>query len=255
MLSISRDIWLCLFSCRQNCSNRISQACSSATTSESYCKPFSLQGSQSESCYQQLFHNGQCIPANRGNFVDLTQNHHLAKDGGLQQHTGHVSNITAPQHFIHGGNHQEQPPSSLFLSRSAPDHIPTHHGGLVSAHITSMANPVYSEHCNQGYVYHNIQAADPSRQSTFTQHFIPINPPPICPSAHVPNSGGFNAGHVASKVDHPTVSTQAPPDCDGSKLVGTPAYMISGPLGSKDMKITLLHDDLSKHSSKERIRR
>ena len=31
--------------------------------------------------------------------------------------------------------------------------------------------------------------------------------------------------------------------------------MISGPLGSKDMKITLLHDDLSKHSSKERIRR
>ena len=36
---------------------------------------------------------------------------------------------------------------------------------------------------------------------------------------------------------------------------GSPAYMVSGTPGSKDMKITMLHDDLSKHSSKERIRR
>lgn len=241
-----------IFFRRQNCSNRISQAGSSVATSESFCKPSSLQGNQSESCYQQLFHNGQCVPANRENVVDLAQNHHLTNDGSIQQHTGQVSNITAPQHFIHGGNHQEQTPSSLFLSQSAPDHIPVH-GGVVPAHITRVINPVCSEHYNQGYVYHNIQSSEPSRQSTFPQHFIPINPPPVCPSAHVPNSGGFNTGHVASKGEHPAVSTQASHDC--SKLVGTPAYMISGPLGSKDMKITLLHDDLSKHSSKERIRR
>lgn len=33
------------------------------------------------------------------------------------------------------------------------------------------------------------------------------------------------------------------------------SYMVSGMPGSKDMKITMLPDDLSKHSSKERIRR
>ncbi|XP_031558511.1 uncharacterized protein LOC116294954 [Actinia tenebrosa] len=36
---------------------------------------------------------------------------------------------------------------------------------------------------------------------------------------------------------------------------GTPAYMVSGAPGTKDMKITILPEDLSKHSSKERIRR
>lgn len=36
---------------------------------------------------------------------------------------------------------------------------------------------------------------------------------------------------------------------------GTPAYMVTGAPGTKDMKITILPDDLSKHSSKERIRR
>lgn len=242
-------------SCRQNCGNAISQAVNSVATSESFCKPSSLQGSQSESCYQQPFHNAQSVPVDRGSFGDLTQTHHHANDGGLQQHIGHVSNINAPQHFAHGGNLlQEQPPSSLFMPRSVPDHISSH-GGLVSAHITGMVNPVYSDHCNQGYVYHNIQSSDPSRVGNFPQHFIPINPPPLCPNAHATNSGGFSAGHMASKAEIPAPSTQASPDCDSTKLVGTPAYMISGPLGSKDMKITLLRDDLSKHSSKERIRR
>lgn len=36
---------------------------------------------------------------------------------------------------------------------------------------------------------------------------------------------------------------------------GTPAYMVSGAPGTKDMKITILPEDISKHSSKERIRR
>lgn len=242
-------------SCRQNCSNAISQAVNSVVTSESFGKPSSLQGSHSESCYQQPFHNAQCVSADRGSFGDLTQTHHLTNDGGLQQHNGHVSNTTVPQHFAHGGNLLQEPPlPSLFIPRSAPDHISTH-GGLVSTHITGTVNQDYSEHCNQGYVYHNIQSSDPSRVGNFPQHFIPSNPPPLCPNAHGTNSGGFSAGHMASKAEHPAASTQASPDCDGTKMVGTPAYMISGPLGSKDMKITLLRDDLSKHSSKERIRR
>ena len=78
-------------SCRQNCSNPISQAVNSVATSEPFCKPSSLQGSQSESCYQQPFLNAQCVPADRGSFGDLTQTHHLTNDGGLQQHNGHVS--------------------------------------------------------------------------------------------------------------------------------------------------------------------
>ena len=189
-------------SCRQNCSNPISQAVNSVATSEPFCKPSSLQGSQSESCYQQPFLNAQCVPADRGSFGDLTQTHHLTNDGGLQQHNGHVSNIV-PQHFAHGGNLlQEPPPQSLFIPRSAPDHIGTH-GGLVSTHITGMVNQAYSEHCNQGNVYHNIQSSDPSRVGNFPQHFIPINPPPLCPNAHGTNSGGFSAGHMASKAEHP----------------------------------------------------
>ena len=80
-------------SCRQNCSNPISQAVNSVATSEPFCKPSSLQGSQSESCYQQPFLNAQCVPADRGSFGDLTQTHHLTNDGGLQQHNGHVSTL------------------------------------------------------------------------------------------------------------------------------------------------------------------
>ena len=236
-------------SCRQNCNNAISHAVNSVAMSESFCKPSSLQGSQSESCHQQPFLNAQCIPADRGSFADLTQTHQLTNDGG------HVSNINVPQHFAHGGNLlQEPPPPSLFIPRSAPDHISTH-GGLLSTHIPGMVNQVYSEHCNQGNVYHNIQSSDPSRFGNIPQHFIPINAPPLCPNAHGTNSGGFSSGSMASKAEHPAASAQASPDCDSTKMVGTPAYMISGPLGSKDMKITLLRDDLSKHSSKERIRR
>ena len=37
--------------------------------------------------------------------------------------------------------------------------------------------------------------------------------------------------------------------------LGSPAYMVSGTPGSKDMKITMIQDDLTKHSSKERLRR
>ena len=177
----------------------------------------------------------------------------MTNDSGLQQ-----PNSQAPQHFAHSGYpYQDQPAPSLILSRSAPDHIPVH-SGLVPTHITGMVNPVYpADHHNQSYIYHNIQSSEASRQTTAgIPHFLPVNPPHLYPSTHAPNTGGFSSTHVASsKAEQPPVSTQAPADCSGGKMVGSPAYMISGPLGSKDMKITLLHDDLSKHSSKERIRR
>lgn len=113
---------------------------------------------------------------------------------------------------------------------------------------------MYPEHYNQGYVYHNIPPSGQNRLSNIPPHFIPINPPPLCPNTHVQNSGSLT-GQAVPKADHSVVTTQALPDNEGGKIVGSPAYMISGPLGSKDMKITLLQDDLSKHSSKERIRR
>ncbi|XP_032220030.2 uncharacterized protein LOC5519324 [Nematostella vectensis] len=56
------------------------------------------------------------------------------------------------------------------------------------------------------------------------------NPPPVADNLH-----SYSAGKMQS--------------------VGTPAYIVSGTPGSKDMKITLVEDDLTKHSSKERIRR
>lgn len=215
------------------------------------------------SCYQQTFNNAQggtsngTTNSNRG-LADLTQSHHTTNASGLLQpaNTQAVSNIAALQHFVHSGNpYQDQPSSSLFLSRSAPDHIPIH-GALGPAHLTSMVNSIYpAEHRNQSYIYHNMPSSEPNRQSTIT-HFLPINPPPLYPSTHVPNTGGFSSTHVpSSKAEQPAASTQASADCSGGKVVGSPAYMISGALGSKDMKITLLHDDLSKHSSKERIRR
>ena len=248
-----------LYSCRQSC-NRISQAGSCVIATESFCKPSQLQTSQPVSCYQQSFINvptNRITVSNRG-LNDLTQNQQVTNDIGLQQPSSQVvSNITAPQHFVHGANpNQDQPPSSLFLSRSAPDHIPVH-GGLVPAHITSMVNSVYPppEHCSQNYFYHNIQQSDPSRQGTIP-HFLPVNPPTLYPTTHVPNAGGYGSTLMEqSKDEHPPASTQASADGDSSKVIGSPAYMISGPLGSKDMKITLLNDDLSKHSSKERIRR
>ena len=213
-------------------------------------------------CYQQTFNNAQGGTSNgttnssRG-LADLTQSHHTTNGSGLPQPANSqvVSNITALQHFVHSGNPYQDQPSSLFLSRSGPDHIPIH-GALGPAHLTSMANSVYpAEHCNQSYIYHNMPSAEPNRQRTIP-HFLPINPPPLYPSTHVPNTGGFSSTHVASSnAEQPAASTQASADCSGGKVVGSPAYMISGALGSKDMKITLLHDDLSKHSSKERIRR
>ena len=190
--------------------------------------------------------------------TDLTQNHHSTNPSGLEQPPSSQgsSNIGALQHFVHSSNpHQDQQPTSLHLSRSAPDHFPVH-GGLVPAHITNMVNSVFpAEHCNQGFLYHNIPSSDTNRQS-IVPHFLPINPPPLYPSTLSPNTTGINSTHNAtSKADQSPASTQISADCSSGKMVGSPAYMISGPLGSKDMKITMLHDDLSKHSSKERIRR
>ncbi|XP_068724415.1 uncharacterized protein [Montipora capricornis] len=246
----------------------IQQSCNSnsegsSCVTESY-KPSQLQLNQSVPFHQQSFNNVQGgtsngIPISNRGFVSLTQNNHTTNDSGLGQsaHTQVTSNIAALQHFVHAGNsYQDQQPPSLFLSRSAPEHIPVH-SGLVPAHITSMVNPVYPpDHPNQSYIYHN-QSVDPGKQNN-VPHFLPTNTPSHYPSIQCPTSAGListNDAVSTSKPEQSPASTQAPSESSSSKGVGSPAYMISGALGSKDMKITLLHEDLSKHSSKERIRR
>lgn len=246
--------------CRQSC-DRISQAGSCTSTTESLIKQPQLHVSQPVSNNQQPFpsviqhvsNNGNRIIHNRG-FADHTQNH-----GGLHQPNSQVvSSFTAPQHFVHSVNpYQDHPPSSLFLSRSAPEHVPVH-SGVVPGHVAGMVKHVYPrEHCSQSYVYHQSQPSEPNRQSPIS-NFRPVNTPSLYPSTSSSNTGGLGSTHAtSSKADpeqHPA-SNKTSADCSGVKVVGSPAYMISGPLGSKDMKITLLHDDLSKHSSKERIRR
>ncbi|XP_022793388.1 uncharacterized protein LOC111332339 [Stylophora pistillata] len=235
---------------QQNYSNRVSQADNSDGTLESFCKVSTLHNNQSGPPYQQPCHLGQLIPVNRNSFADLSQNNQVTEEDRLHHQN---SNTASPQNFLIGGNQiQNQPLSSLILQRSAPDHMPTQEDH-VSVHVPPNAvNTVYPEHYN--HTYYHIQATDQNRPNTIPPHFVAINPPPLHPNTRVQNPGGLTS-QAAPKADLSVVTTQASPDGEGGKIVGSPAYMISGQLGSKDMKITLLHDDLSKHSSKERIRR
>ena len=246
--------------CRQSC-DRIIQAGGCTSTTESLNKQPQLHVSQPASHNQQPFpsviqhvsNSGNRIIHNRG-FADHTQNH-----VGLHQPNSQVvSSFTAPQHFVHSVNpYQDHPPSSLFLSRSAPEHVPVH-SEVVPGHVAGVVKHVYPrEHCSQSYVYHQSQPSEPNRQSPIS-NFRPVNTPSLYPSTSSSNTGGLGSTHATSSKAEPEqhpASNKTSADCSSVKVVGSPAYMISGPLGSKDMKITLLHDDLSKHSSKERIRR
>ena len=254
------DIMVFSFSYRQSC-NSISEAGNCVT--ESY-KPSQLQLNQAEPFHQQSYNSvqggsGNGIPISNRGLASLAQSHHTTSDSGLGQppHTQVSSSITALQQFVQGGYpYQDQQPPSLFLSRSAPDHIPVH-SGLVPAHITSMVNAVYPpEHSNQSSIHHSAQSLEPSKLNT-APHFVPMNS--TSHPSHSSNSAGFGSGHDApssTKAERsPVSSTHTTTNSTSHKGVGSPAYMISGALGSKDMKITLLHEDMSKHSSKERIRR
>ncbi|XP_067057051.1 uncharacterized protein [Acropora muricata] len=249
-------------SVQQSC-NSISEADNCVT--ESY-KPSQLQLNQAVAFHPQSYNSvqggsGNGIPISNRGLASLAQSHLTTNDSGLGQlpHTQVSSSISALQHFVQGGYPcQDQQPPSLFLSRSAPDHIPVH-SGLVPAHITSMVNAVYPpEHSNQSFIYHSTQSLESSKLNT-APHFVPINSTSHHSSAHSSNSAGFGSGHDApssSKAEQsPVSSTHTTTNSTSNKGVGSPAYMISGALGSKDMKITLLHEDMSKHSSKERIRR
>lgn len=250
------------FTHRQSC-NSISEADNCVT--ESY-KPSQLQLNQAVAFHPQSYNSvqggsGNGIPISNRGLANLAQSHLTTSDSGFGQlpHTQVSSSISALQHFVQGGYPcQDQQPPSLFLSRSAPDHIPVH-SGLVPAHITSMVNAVYPpEHSNQSFIYHSAQSLESSKLNT-APHFVPVNSTSHHSSAQSSNSAGFGSGHDApssSKAEQsPVSSTHTTTNSTSNKGVGSPAYMISGALGSKDMKITLLHEDMSKHSSKERIRR
>ena len=220
-----------------------------------YDKPPLLQSNQSEPCYQQPFTNRSCatsasVPAILTRGVDLTQ--HMTSSYGIHQAHNHISNIST-QRLLHTGIHQDQALLGQIQPRQA-DYIPGQ-AAVVPGQNSGMANQIYPGHFNQGHVFHNVSSSDPYRPNTMPQHFIPVNPPPLYPSTLMPNPASFRASNIAASKTDPLPSTQEPPLESSGKTVGSPAYMISGELGSKDMKITLLSDDLSKHSSKERVRR
>ena len=190
---------------------------------------------------------------------------------GQLQSTDLTSQRTTTNHQCpnNSGMLQSSHPEPLPPIRQAyrpPEHVIIQGPPFSGPHPIPAYGNQHRAHSTEVVQHHHSVAGQSGLYQANAHHYLGIGPTPshynppfsYCPGNSYSNQTPVKPAPVkAATHTTSTIYNSLSPLSHLGKpsTFGSPAYMVSGTPGTKGMKITLLHDDLSKHSSKERIRR